>query len=494
MRRPSFVTLVKALLPVPVAVGVNLATGTVLHTPSWWPYAVWGLTAAFMILGVAVDLAPSRREVRSEAAGPDEALALLVPNVRKVLREYLRQADGPVPMPVRWHRVDDWFCDHPSNIQRTDLGEDVRATETGGRLAQLAASYLEVPSRRMVVLGGPGAGKTVLAARLAEDLLGCREPAPDLVPVIVNLGSWHPNDVTLRQWLEIRIAEDYLHGSDDRAAALRSASAALDSGRVLPILDGFDEVAPGLRGAAINAVNEDPAARVVLTSRREEFVEAVRESTVVLAAACVELTELAIGDVAQYLPRTAVGTRTGVWDEVLRQLRSRPDDPVVAVIAAVLASPLMLFLARAIYSDGDHDPAELLDADRFGSNEALEDHLLEQFVVTAYRRRGAGRRRRQGDAVRATRWLRYLANHLHTLGTQDLAWWRLGDSLDPARRLFAFAVVIGAADGLLGVVVGAWRSGGDLLTGLERGCLSLMVGAGFVIGLRPWLSARRNRT
>ena len=82
----------------------------------------------------------------------------------------------------------------------------------------------------------------------------------------------------------------------------------------------------------------------------------------------------------------------------------------------------MVGLARAIYSDNaGGDPSELLDADRFGSQYALEDHLLGSFIPTVYRDRHP-----RWDPERVRNWLGYLAGHLDRLGTHDLAWWQLG--------------------------------------------------------------------
>ena len=100
----------------------------------------------------------------------------------------------------------------------------------------------------------------------------------------------------------------------------------------------------------------------------------------------------------------------------------------------------MVGLARAIYSDpAGRDPAELLDANRFGSQYELEDHLLGSFIPTVYRE--------EPDRVRG--WLSYLARHLDRLGTHDLAWWQLGNSMRRGTRMLVVGLVCGLALGLL---------------------------------------------
>jgi hypothetical protein len=111
----------------------------------------------------------------------------------------------------------------------------------------------------------------------------------------------------------------------------------------------------------------------------------------------------------------------------------------------VLTTPLMVGLARAIYSDpAGCDPSVLLDTDRFASQYALEDHLLDSFIPTVYRHRHP---RWDADHVRS--WLGYLAAHLDRLGTPDLAWWQLGGAMRRAPRMLVVGLVAGLAAGVL---------------------------------------------
>jgi hypothetical protein len=58
-------------------------------------------------------------------------------------------------------------------------------------IAQLAAGYARVPNRRLVVIGEPGSGKTVLAILLTLGLLRvCESGGP--VPVLLPVSSWDP--------------------------------------------------------------------------------------------------------------------------------------------------------------------------------------------------------------------------------------------------------------------------------------------------------------
>ncbi|MBT2431903.1 hypothetical protein J7F01_06770, partial [Streptomyces sp. ISL-22] len=160
--------------------------------------------------------------------------------------------------------------------------------------------------------------------------------------------------------------------------------------------------------------------------------------------------------------------------------------PATLPLATVLTTPLMVSLARTIYSDTpDHDPADLLDTERFGTAEQLEDHLLDNFLPTVYHHRPHDGPR-DCDPDRARRWLGYLAHHLTRHKTPDLAWWRLGNGLRRSTRTLVTALVAGLVIGLVdGAVSAAFygRLTGPLVDGTVVGLL-----AGLVFGLVHWLT------
>ncbi|OAR27064.1 hypothetical protein A8W25_01955 [Streptomyces sp. ERV7] len=291
--------------------------------------------------------------------------------------------------------------------------------------------FARLPSRRLVVLGAPGSGKTVLAVRFALDLLERRD-AGDPVPVIFPLATWQPDSTELHAWLAARLAEGYpALGSIQRSGAPLAAEL-LGAGRVLPVLDGLDELAAPLRAEAVRRLNSalDAGSPLLLTCRSQVYAQVVSDGDVFTAAAVVELQPLAFEEAADFLRRTArpvrgpSGERTTAWDPVLA--RTRPGDPV----RRVLASPLMVAMARAVYGESGNDPAELLGRPEFAEPTALEEYLLDAFVPAAF----AGSTR--WDTGRAVRWLRFLARHLEHRDTRDLAWWELHTALPrPLPRL-----------------------------------------------------------
>ncbi|MFK0290475.1 helix-turn-helix domain-containing protein [Streptomyces sp. NPDC090442] len=400
--------------------------------------------------------------------------------------EEQRQVHDPYPLPVRWRKVAEELTDHWANIRRLPPGSTPDPLDLVGQLDAIVDVYRRIPSGRLVILGRSGSGKTILALRFVLDHLASRGRA-DAVPVIFSIGSWDPTAITLRDWLAAQLTRDHPGlAAPGPGGGTNLADALVETGRILPVLDGFDEIADGLRRPALEALNATTLP-LLLTSRPAEYAAAVAETDVLTSAAAVELTDLTLDDLADYLPRTARkarGRSATAWEPVLSELRERPHGPAGANLAAVLTTPLMITLARAVYSDApDGDPAALLDTRRFGTPEELEDHLLDKFLTTAYRPRPGGASFRTWDPVRARHWLGYLADHLNRLDTPNLEWWRLGHGMRRTTRTLVTALVIGLAvalvDGVVGVLFDSFAF--QLVDGLVAGLL-----AGLLFGIAYW--------
>ncbi|GHH52597.1 transcriptional regulator with XRE-family HTH domain [Streptomyces candidus] len=392
-----------------------------------------------------------------------------------------RGAHNPFPLPVRWQPVPAELADHWDNVRRVPPGGCAGPLDLAGDLTEIADVYRRVPSGRLVVLGRAGSGKTILTLRFVLDYLATRTSA-DPVPVVFSLGSWNPTAEPLREWLVDRLLRDHPDLVAAAPGGSTLAAALVDAGRILPVLDGFDELPGGLHRDALLALNAT-SLPALLTSRLPEFRRAVEASDVLAGAAGIAITDLTPADFSDYLRRSS---RTTHWEPVLDELRARPDSQAGKNLIEVLRTPLMVTLVRSTYNNTDYDPAALLDTQRFPTPNDLEDHLLGSFVPTVYRRHGAGARRPAWTQDRVQRWLGHLAGHLDRLGTPDLAWWQLGTSLSRTSRILgvvlASALVTTLCDWLvylpqyvsvLGLVPGL-RAG--LLEGLLLGPL---VGLGF---------------
>ena len=395
--------------------------------------------------------------------------------------ERLRRVQDPAPLPVRWTAADPLLSDHVANIRRSPDG-------TGGKLGLdgvlpgAVEAFMAVPSHRLVVVGPPGAGKTVFAIRFTLDLLTRRKPG-EPVPVIFGLHTWDPHEQSLQDWMAKRLTADY-PALRNAVRSGRTIAAELVRRRlILPVLDGLDEIGEPLRGAALRALNMslDYDAPVIVTCREADYRQIVATADVLTSAAVVQLLPLELTDLASYLPRTArkvpSGTGSSVttkWDSVLERIRVDPAAPGVRTLMEVLRTPLMTSLARTVYSDTVADPAVLLDGG-FPGRQEIEDHLLDAFIPAAFASPGTPgtRRRRALRPADAERWLRFLARHLDRLGTRDLEWWRLLSAVPPPVRWllpgFIVWVIVGAIYASVQGPAPAWSLGACAAIGLVIG-------------------------
>ncbi|MGF6945908.1 trypsin-like peptidase domain-containing protein [Streptomyces auratus] len=420
--------------------------------------------------------------------------------------ERRRRVHDPLPLAVRFRPAEAGLFDHWANIRRAQPGADPGPLPLAGRLDQIVRIYRTLPSRRLVVLGAAGSGKTILTLRFVLDWLDGRAPG-NPVPVIFGLGSWDVQTTSLRDWMCDQLARDYgLVAQDPDSPGRNLAGALVDAGWILPVLDGFDEIASGLQGAALKKLNATTMA-LLLTSRPKEYSAAVAKTDVLSAAAVVKLDDLTLSDLDDYLPRASRpgkggGLQSTVWGPVLAQLHHSPRTLGAHNVTTVLSTPLMVAMARTIYSDAPgRDPSELLDTTRFQSPDALRTHLLAAFTPAAYHHpptdsaststSGTGtatgtRRRRQWDPERAQYWLGYLATHLTELKTPHLAWWQLGTTMRRSSRMlvvgFLAALSFGLTTGIGNLPVDLVGTPYDLGFAVRRG---VVVGLlhGFTAGL-----------
>jgi serine/threonine protein kinase len=422
----------------------------------------------------------------------DEAAAQLAMAVGAQWREEEegRRLHDPFPLPVHWHPAAPALVDHWANIRRAPAGANSGPLLMKGRLERIADVYRQIPSGRLAVLGRAGAGKTIVALRFVLDMITTRRDT-DPIPVLLRVGAWNPKAASIRSWVTHQLESEYPALAARSLAGTSLAAALVGADRILPVLDGFDEIADGLHGAALRGLNATTMP-LLLTSRLDEYVAAVTNTSVMSGAAGVELDDLSLADLTDYLPRTTRPARpdgqlTTVWDPVLTHLRDQPGDPASEKLRHVLSTPLMVTLARAVYSDTPgRNPSELLDREKFDTVVALEDRLLDAFTPDAYQDPPGdypGGRHQQWNPSQAQRWLGNMARQLDRLGTNDLAVWRLGTTTSRFTR----GLTAGAGNFLVFGLAG-WLAGGGAATGSSYARAYALIN-GLVFGLAGGLSA-----
>lgn len=363
----------------------------------------------------------------------------------------MRSLHRPKPVPLRWSSTEREVAAAASAVLGDRPGDGPERLVLSGDLTDVVAKFRQVPSRQLVVLGEPGAGKSVLAILLTLGLLA--DPPPgEPVPVLLTLASWNPHHEHLDAWLARRLVEEYpglantaVYGPD---AGLRLVL----EGRVVPVLDGLDETSPGLHTAAIDALDQAVGAGrpLVVTCRGAEYELAVRAAGSFLTrAAVVEIEPVEIEDAVEFLTARRRPGETR-WRPLVEWLRREP----TGVLAQALRTPLMVDLARSAYANPATDPGELCDTARFPDRAAIERHLLDAYLPSVYARRPSPPARldqpRDYDPKHVERWLSFLARRLERERTRDLAWWRL----DRAVPRFVVGLYLGLPPALLFALTG----------------------------------------
>ncbi|MFB4314780.1 hypothetical protein [Actinomadura sp. 21ATH] len=380
-------------------------------------------------------------------------------------------------------------------------GPDAPLTLDSARSA--VDAYSAIGSRCWVILGGPGGGKTLLAALITVGLVHqwkrrAREEdgvprAP--VPVYVSLAGWEPSDrSTLVDWIAAQLEESH--------AYLTGARALLEAGRVRPILDGLDEIGvpgdrPGsaaetrrLRSEALARIadwaarwdQEDPERPgVVLTGLTGAYRGAVsltragRRRAAIPGARVDEVRPLGLDRLREHAARTVSPGQRDRWASVLRHL----EQPVPA--AGVLANPLMATLAFEIYDDDRRDPHDLLS---YADTASLERHLLSSLVDHAYPDDADAGAADDGGDARPREWLAHLARRMRDEDRNDIRWWELTGRWERILAALVTVLTVGPAAGLgFGLLFHEWLHvyrWADPMWGAAAGAL---LGAGWGLGL-----------
>ncbi|MFE2277883.1 NACHT domain-containing protein [Streptomyces sp. NPDC059454] len=272
---------------------------------------------------------------------------------------------------------------------------------------------------RLVVLGGPGSGKTVAATQLMAHLMdGWQDGDP--VPVRIPLSTWN-TELKLVEWLSGYLKERGLVRSKAVARQL------LDDRLVLPILDGLDEMdPPGVPPAktralrALRRLNREYDGRtgrapLVVVCRADRY-NALKSKERLEHATVVTLQPLSSDQQLAFLGRSGQD-ETGEWLPEWRRLAEALTwTGTPRGLARVLDTPWRMALLTTAYTERDeHDYRPLRSPDALLAMplDAVPAHLLGLYVRAAAsthnQRPDAGRRR---DPAKVEEWLTTLAGHL----------------------------------------------------------------------------------
>lgn len=370
----------------------------------------------------------------------DRAIADWVELVRAELRDELDglQVNRPYPLPV--------------------CGRDAPQDDILGM-------YRHTPAGRLVILGEPGSGKSALALRLAQKLIENRKAGAP-VPVVFTLRTWTEPTSGWRQWLTGALAERYPSLRNRRNGGITLAHELVIRERILPVLDGLDELPPKLRTAVVEQLPSHGP--VIMTSTPECYTAAVMDVGPVPGTTEITLFAVDGSELARYLPQSSLAD----WTPVVGP--SDSENPATTAVREALRTPLLITLARDVHRS---NPSELLKIAADGSSATVKHHLLNEFVPTVYskklretqqKRRRSSREWHTSDSdkegIETTR--RYVRT-LARLAAVDrsggvLVWWRLYATVPHGFRALAigtFYLLAGLVGGALAQGVSSWTGG-----------------------------------
>lgn len=405
-----------------VVVVTLVGTGVLLAYGSTGVEIATVLALTVAIIGVLVTVASGRGK-RSIGAMeiPDEVIVDLARKVLQKERVALSRALGE-PGEVTPAKVG--FRQPPLVYWHTDGGG------RRGSSDEIADYYDNLDRGRLVIAGEPGAGKTVLATCLCIGLArkAIDRPGDTAVPVKLSLLTFNPDGIPHNQPGEIaaRLLETWITRSLTDAYGIDAdlATRLVTARRVLPVLDGLDEMdastyLPNRAAELARALNHFSFGELppfILTSRRDCFNELTKPSSEydpvpIQHATVVELEPLRMTDVVAYLKhrfhdpvaRHRIHPR---WRPIVAALRPAGDTP----LKQALSVPLYLFLLASAYRAETSNPAEILE---LSATENIRDRLYQLLIAAGVERNAQTRGFcRDITADQATTWLENLAESI----------------------------------------------------------------------------------
>ena len=242
--------------------------------------------------------------------------------------------------------------------------------------------------RTLLILGDPGAGKTLTLLKIGQNLIArAEENVSRLIPVVFNLSSWGSKRQTIVDWLVQELWSKYQVPKEVSKGWIKNQQLQL-------LLDGLDEVKAEQQEACVKAINqfmqEHGQTEMVVCSRIADYE--VLSTRLVLRGA-IYIRSLTLEQVNQYLDRA--GEQLGAGKTLLSE------DTALQELAK---SPLTLSIITLAYQGKKVE--ELFQT---GSVEEHHKLLLDAYIERLFERKAAQQQYSE-DQVR--HWLIWLAQQM----------------------------------------------------------------------------------
>lgn len=222
--------------------------------------------------------------------------------------------------------------------------------------------------RLLLILGEPGSGKTTTLLQLARSLIEAASIDPTKpVPVVFHLSSWSEKRQAMLDWLVEELRTKYYIPPLLGRSFLRS-------NRLMPLLDGLDEVAARYQSACVESINhfarEVGIPGLVVCSRFNDYAALPQRLKV---NGAVYLQQLTFEQIDDYM--SALGDRLAALRSLIQE------DTVLQTLAG---SPLMLDVMISAYQDTSIDA---LKDDKLNTTKARRENVFQTYAERVFQRR-----------------------------------------------------------------------------------------------------------
>jgi eukaryotic-like serine/threonine-protein kinase len=240
--------------------------------------------------------------------------------------------------------------------------------------------------RSLLILGDPGAGKTTLLLDLARALLvRATQDLNHPMPVVFNLSSWAKPSSSISSWLIEELQVRY-------QVPKQLAQQWIEEAKILPLLDGLDEVVAEQREACVQAINQFRSdywlTDLVVCSRVNDY-DALASKLQLNDAVLVQ--HLSLSQIDQYLEQ--LGDRLLTVQKAMHQNWE---------LQELMQTPLMLSILVLVYQDSN------FTLSLSESSADWRKNLFTAYIQRMLRHRGVA----SEYDDRAVDWLTWLANAL----------------------------------------------------------------------------------
>jgi hypothetical protein len=282
---------------------------------------------------------------------------------------------------------------NPFHLEVQETNRPPRPLPAGTSIVQV---YDEADGE-LFILGGPGAGKTMLLLELTRMLLDRAEVDEQLpIPTVFNLSSWTVKQQSVENWLIDELSTKY-------TVPLPLAREWVNGSQILPLLDGLDEVAKDSRDICAEKINDfrkkhgmEP---MVVCSRSGEYRNPKIPLRLRKAVTILPLTDTQINSYISSAERQLAPLQVALREH--------------SILSELATTPLMLYMLKLIYlksSDGDFSQlGTLVSEQKQVFTKYIEKMFGPKYIEKMFGRRNTMKYFKEQQVID---WLAWLAKRL----------------------------------------------------------------------------------